>query len=125
MSVGAIRMHSGDSMRALKRGQDALRARQPHRGVERRLIRRRNIFGAPGIVQRRMLRTDRGVVETRGDGMRQRNLAGVVLQQIRDRSPAARPAIRLESAPHARPVPSPRPPASTPISRTCASGMNS
>ncbi len=56
------------------------------------------------------------------------HLPGIILQHIRVRSlqhprhTAARPS---ETAPHARPAPIPRPPASTPISRTVASGMNS
>ena len=40
------------------------------------------VFGAAGIVQGRVLRADRGIVETGGDGMGEGDLAVVVLQNI-------------------------------------------
>jgi hypothetical protein len=44
----------------------------------------RDVLGAAGVVKHGVLGTNGGVVETGGDGMRQRDLAVVVLKNIRE-----------------------------------------
>src|SRR5262245_41780389 len=57
-------------MRGLERGQDPLETREKRERIERLLIRDADVAGAARIPQVRMLRTDTGIVETRGDAVR-------------------------------------------------------
>ena len=115
----------GHGVRAFKSGQDSFGARQLDHRIERGGIVLRNVLGAARVVERGVLGTDGGVVESRGDGMGERDLAV--------RHPAARRRMFPASTPGAPPLkraacsPSavPRPPASTPMRRTSRSGMNS
>ena len=86
MSRGAERGREadafGDGVRAFERGDDAFGARETERGVEGFGIGGGGVLGAAGIVQRRVLRADGGVVEAGGDGVREGDLAVVVLQNV-------------------------------------------
>ena len=70
----------GDRVRALERGHDAFRPSQPLSGGESFCIGSGDIFGAAQIMQCGMLRTHRGIVQTGGHGVGQRNLPGIILQ---------------------------------------------
>ena len=72
-------------MRALKRRQNALRPRQPHHRIQRRRIVGRHILRAPRVMQRRVLRPNRRIIQPRTHRMRQRNLPIRILQHVRIR----------------------------------------
>src|SRR5579884_2512795 len=69
-------------MRGFESRKDALGARQQSGGLKRLRVASIHIFRPPSIMQPRMLRSDQRVVEARRNGVRQRNLAVVVLEQV-------------------------------------------
>ena len=83
---GARLMHSATACDDSSAGiMPSIRAR-PAAGVERLLIAGRHVLGASLIVQQRVLGTDRRIVESGRNRMRQRDLAVVVLQDVRVRA---------------------------------------
>ena len=118
LAAGARRIGFGHRVRRFERRNDAFRAREQARRVQRLGIGSRHVLGAALIVQPGVLGTDHGVIEPGGDGVRERDLAVVILQARSCRRLAARRARRRESAPRVRRASSPRPPASTPMSST-------
>ena len=75
-----------DGVRGLQRGQDALFAAEPLKGFERGGIIDPGVFRAAPLTEPGVLRTDRGIVEPRGDRMRQLDVAVRVLQHVTSRS---------------------------------------
>src|SRR5688572_4366840 len=71
-----------DRVRGLERRQDALLASEPREPRERVLVADPRVLGAAGVVKRRMLGTNRRVVEARGDGMGELDVAVLVLQHV-------------------------------------------
>src|SRR5580698_5392397 len=69
-------------MCGLEGRNNALRARENLGGFEGFGVGGRGVAGAAGIVQHGVLRADGGVVEAGGDGVRLRDLAGVVLEDV-------------------------------------------
>ncbi len=73
-------------VRGFERGNDAFGAAQSCRGFDGVLVAAGAVFGASAIVQPGVLGSDRGVVETRGDGVRGGDLAVLVLQNVAARA---------------------------------------
>ena len=80
--LGARLMHSATACALLKRGNDAFGSRQPVRRVERLAVAGRYVLGAARSCSAGMLGADGGVVESGGDGVRQRDLSVLVLQHV-------------------------------------------
>src|ERR1035437_1508406 len=72
----------GDGMSRFERRNDALGPRKRLEGRQCFVIRDRNIFDPSRIMQICVLGSDRCIIKTRGNGMRQCDLAVLVLQQI-------------------------------------------
>ena len=70
-------------MRALERGHNAFCPGQAQSGLEGFFIGGGNIFGPAGIMQGRMLRPYRSVVQAGRNGVGESDLAVVVLQDVR------------------------------------------
>src|SRR5689334_11337342 len=70
----------------LERRNDSLKPRQQLKRLKGFAIRNRHILDAAGIVQKRMLRANRRIIKTSGDGMSRSYLAVVVLQDVAHRS---------------------------------------
>ena len=81
---GAMRRALGDCVGTFKSGQNAFGPRQLHYRVERRGVILRDVLGAAGVMQSRMLRTDRCVIQTSRNRMRRGDLSVFVLQHIRE-----------------------------------------
>ena len=75
-----------DGMRRLERRQDAFEPRERLEPLERFRVGGVGVFGAAEIAQPRVLGSDRGVVETGGDRVRQLDVARLVLQHERARA---------------------------------------
>ena len=73
----------GHCMRAFERRQNAFGPRQLDHRIQSGRIIARNVFRAAGVVQHGVLGTDRGVVEARGNRVRERDLPIVILQNVR------------------------------------------
>src|SRR5215469_18869173 len=69
-------------MRGFERGNNALRSRKQPRRLEGGGIRNRGIFGAVLVGKPCVLGTDRGIVQSGGNGMRRGDLAVRVLQNV-------------------------------------------
>ena len=72
----------GDGVGGFERRDDALGARQAAGGGQRFGVAGGDVLGAVAIVQPGVLGADHGVIEAGGDGVRERDLAVVVLQQV-------------------------------------------
>ncbi len=70
-------------VRALERGHNAFGPGQPHGRLQGLFIGSRNILRPTRVMQGRMLRPDGGVVQAGGDRVGQRDLASIVLQEVR------------------------------------------
>ena len=69
-------------MRGLERRQNAFLATEPLECRQRVVVVDPRVFGASAVVQPCVLGTDRGVVESGGDGVRQLDVAVVVLEHV-------------------------------------------
>src|SRR5271154_286806 len=76
------RLQSRKRMRRLQRRNNAFGARQQTSRLQRRIVRNRGVAGATLVRQPGVLRSDRGIVEPRADGMRGGNLSVFVLQHV-------------------------------------------
>ena len=81
-------------MRRLERGNDSFQSAEQPKPVQRLGIGHGDVGGAAAVLEKGMLRPDAGIVEARGDRVRRMNLAGLVLEEIAQRSVehARRPA---------------------------------
>ena len=86
MSSGAIfgarRIALRDRVGALERRHNAFRTSQAHGCLQGFLIGGRHVLRPAGVMQGRVLRADRRVVQAGGNGVGQGDLAGVILQDI-------------------------------------------
>src|SRR5664279_5174838 len=84
---GRCELHRvGNRMARLERGDDAFGAAEPVKRRERFLVGDAYIFGAPDVLEMRMLWPDAGIVEAGGDRVRFDDLAVVVLKKIGSRA---------------------------------------
>ena len=72
----------GHGVGAFERGKNAFSARERDDCVEGGGIVLRDVLGAAGVVKRGVLGADGGVVEARRDGMGERDLAVLILQDV-------------------------------------------
>ena len=66
----------------LERGDDTFHAGHADKGVESLLVRHGVVLGAAKVLEERVLGSDAGVVEARGDGVRLDDLALLVLDEV-------------------------------------------
>ena len=116
--VGASLIASAIACADFKRRDDALGAAQRLKPAKRFVVGRVGIQGAAVVVQLRVLRPDRRVIQAGRDRVGHGDLAVLVLQHVGVRCPAARRAGRPANRAACLPDSMPSPPASTPISRT-------
>ena len=95
----------GHGVRAFERGQNSFGPRELDDCIESGGIVLRDILGAAGVVQRGVLGADGGVVEAGGNGVRERDLAVVILQNVGESSLQNAGRAALGSGPRARPAP--------------------